>query len=266
MLHYRNRERNIQIITLDPVLASDVSDRIHSCPGLEQVKILLPGGNESELNIEDIQKKTHDTTNSSILIFDLCSWTRVRLQQAFSDIIRFNRPDFNENCYSIVIGDLPIEYIKDHKLHNIHNYLSDIRIDFSPAALFITPFSLYSPQEKHLILTNPDNLFPETIPARFGKYFKEEKPTVRRVLAYFRAAEVGDDKKLKAKEKRQAVLKTLYTRMTEEDFPSLKELFLKGLTKEGYSVPGELLKVHLYPFFFEEYVSNLMRKVDSAQK
>ncbi|MGA2915214.1 MAG: hypothetical protein ABSE89_04230 [Sedimentisphaerales bacterium] len=265
MLHYRTREKSIQILTINPVFASDVYDRLHSYPGLESVKLLFPGSSESGFKVEDIEKLAHDTTNSSILIFDVSSLSRTRLQQAFSDIIRFNRPDFNENCYSIVIGDLPTEYIKNRKLYNnIYSYLSDIRVDFSPAVFFITPLSLYSLQEKQSTMTNPDNPFPERIPARFGKYFKEEMPSVQRVSAFFRAAEVGDDKKLKVKGKRQAVLKTLYIRMTDEDFPSMKELFLKGLTKEGYSVPGESLKVHLYPFFFEEWVSDLMRKLESV--
>jgi hypothetical protein len=52
--------------------------------------------------------------------------------------------------------------------------------------------------------------------------------------------------------------------MMEENFPSMKELFTKGLTKEGYSMPGESLKVHLYPFFFEEWVANLMSKAKSV--
>jgi hypothetical protein len=265
MLHYKDRKRNIQLITLNPVFASDVCDRLHSYPGLESVKILLPGNSSSGINIEDIEKLAHDTTNSAILIFDVSSWSKIRLQHAFSDIIRFNRPDFNENCYSIVIGDLPIEYIKDEKLRNFHSYLSDIRVDFNPAVLFITPLLIYSPEEKELIMTNPDNPFPEKIPQRFGKYFEEkELPSVRQISAFFRAAEVENDKKLKKKRKRQAVLKKLYIRMMEENFPSMKELFTKGLTKEGYSMPGESLKVHLYPFFFEEWVANLMSKVESV--
>lgn len=248
---------------MNPVFASDVYDRIHSQPGLEQVKILLPAGDQSQIKIEDIENISHDTTNSSILIFDVCSWSHIRLQQAFSDIIRFNRPDFNENCFSVAIGDLPIEYIKDKRLYNFHSYLSDIRVDFNPAVFFITPFSLYNPLEKQAILSNLDNPFPEKIPQRFFKYFKEDSPTVRRVLAFFRAAEIADDKKQRIKAKRQEILKTLYTRMTEEDFPSLKELFTKALSKEGYSMPGESLKVHLYPFFFEEWILDLMRKVES---
>ncbi len=51
--------------------------------------------------------------------------------------------------------------------------------------------------------------------------------------------------------------------MAEEDFPSLKDLFLAGLTKEGYSVPGETLKVNLYPFFFEEWILELINKIES---
>jgi hypothetical protein len=135
-------------------------------------------------------------------------------------------------------------------------------VDFSPAVFFISPFSLYSSEERQSIMTSPGIPLPEKIPKRFYKYFKEESPSVRQVMNFFRAAGVAAEKKPREKRKREIVLKNIYTRMAEEDYPALKEMYLKGLTKEGYSIPGEPLKVHLYPFFFEEWVLDLIKKTE----
>lgn len=264
MLHYRDRKRRVQIITMSPVIASDIYERLHNYPGMESVELILPGNGESEIKVEDIQNLARDTVKSSILIMDVCSWTRPQLQQAYSDIVRFNRPDFNRYCYSVLIGDIPLGYDRSQKVNDVHNFLSDMRVDFSPAVFFINPFSHYSAEERETILTYRDKLFPDKIPQRFGKYFKEQLPSFKRLAVYFRAADVQDDKKLIKRKKRLRVLKKLCIKMIEEDFPANKEQLMKGLSKEGYSMPGEPLSINIYPFFFEEWVLDLIKKAESA--
>jgi hypothetical protein len=264
MLHYKNREQKVQIITLNPILASDVYDRLHNYPSMESVKLVLPGDGKSEIKVRDIENIAHDTTKSAILIIDVCSWTRAKLQSVYSDIIRFNRPDFNRFCYSILIGDSPMGYNRGQKPDGIHRFLSELRVDFNPAVFFTSPFSLYSSEEKAYRAAYSDELFPERIPQRFGKYFAEQLPSFKRLSVYFRAAYVPDDIKLTERKKRQEVLKKLCIKMAKEDFPAQSEQLIKGLSKEGYAMPGESLRINIYPFFFEEWVSDLMRKVESA--
>ena len=264
MLHYRDRERRIQILTMNPILASDVYDRLHNYPGLETVKLVVPGDGKSEIKVEDIENLAHDTTKSAILIIDVCSWTHARLQRAYSDIVRFNRPDFKQFCYSVLIGDSPMGYERGQKLNGISTFLSDLRVDFSPAVFFFTPFSLYSSQEKASMTLSQDELFPERIPQHFGKYFKEQLPSLKRLSVYFRAAEVRDDIRPAEIKKRQEVLKKLYIKMFEEDFPDKSEQLIKAMSKEGYDMPGEPLRINVYPFFFEEWVVDLMRKAEAV--
>ena len=52
--------------------------------------------------------------------------------------------------------------------------------------------------------------------------------------------------------------------MIEEDFPDNKEHLMKSLSREGYSMPGEPLSINIYPFFFEEWVLDLMKKTKPA--
>jgi hypothetical protein len=266
MLHYRNRERSIQIITLNPVLASDVHDRLHNYPGMESVKLVLPGDGKAEINVGDIEKMVPNTTKSAILIIDVCSWTRAKLQSAYSDIIRFNRPDFNQFCYSILIGDSPRGYSHSQKPDNIHSFISEMRVDFSPAVFFTSPFANYSTNEREQMAAYSDGLFPERIPQRFEKYFDEQLPSFKRLSVYFRAADVQDNTKPAKRKKRQDALKKLCIKMIKEDFPAQSEQMIKGLSKEGYAIPGESLQINIYPFFFEEWVSDLMRKAESAMQ
>jgi len=105
MLHYQNRLDKIHLLTLDPVLLEDLCARLGNYPGLESVEFVRPGNNGSTLVADDILAVARDTVTARVLIIDVRSQTRARLQRAYSDIGRFNRPDFNHYCYSILVGD-----------------------------------------------------------------------------------------------------------------------------------------------------------------
>jgi hypothetical protein len=60
------------------------------------------------------------------------------------------------------------------------------------------------------------------------------------------------------------VLEKLCLKMNQEEFPDSKELFIDALSKKGFVFPGEILKHKVYPFFFEEWVLDLIKKAQAA--
>ena len=141
MLHYTDRQSRIHILTLDPVLATDVYERLHNYPGMESVELIRPGNGTSAITVQDIKQLARETTTSKVLIIDVRRQTKARLQGPYSEIVRFNRPDFNSYCYSVLLGDGPVSrFTPEKREEGIYAFLSDLRVDYSPAVLFMSPF------------------------------------------------------------------------------------------------------------------------------
>ena len=260
MLHYTNRKNRIHIITLDSVLADDLFERLSACPNTNSAQLIMPGSNGT-ITPSDILKTARDTTDSKILIIDVRTQTKPRLQQAYSDISRFNRPDLNNYCHTVLIGDGPSEFLLQSKGANaFYNYLSDLRIDYSPAVFFANPFLYYTQQEIQDLIINHNNALPEQIPQRLEKYFKKGL-TVRDLYEYFRAADKKDDKKLKSRKERLEKLKDIYTKLIAEDFSDDKEKLTSAMSKQGCSFTGETLRLNVYPFYFEQWIGDLLNFV-----
>lgn len=256
MLHYKERKNTIHIITLDRVFAEDISQRLSDYPDTASVRLIMPGNGQT-ITPEDILKTAHDTTDSKILIMDVRSHTKPRLQQAYSDIARFNRPDANSFCHIVLIGDGPSEYL----LHSIgvnafHHYLADLRTDYVPTLFFADPFLYYTQQE--VMESIQENALPVKIPRFLEKYFMKNL-SVKTVYEYFRAAEKQGDEKIKRKKQRQQQLKNLIEKLIDEGFPHHKEKLDQALEKQGYSFPGESLRLNVYPFYFEEWIADLLK-------
>ncbi|MGD0785565.1 MAG: hypothetical protein ABR969_07105 [Sedimentisphaerales bacterium] len=256
MLHYTERKNTIHIITLDRILAEDICSRLHDYPDTASVQLIVPG-NGKTITPEDIHKTAHDTTGSKILIMDVRSHTKPRLQQAYSDIARFNRPDANSFCHIVLIGDGPSEYL----LHSIgvnafHHYLADLRTDYVPTLFFADPFLYYTQQE--VMDSIQENALPVKIPHFLEKYFMKNLP-VKTVYEYFRAAEKKGDEKIKIKKQRQQQLKNVIIKLIDEGFPHHKEKLDQALDKQGCSFPGESLRLNVYPFYFEELIGDFLK-------
>ena len=145
MLHYRDRKPRIHILTLDRTLAADVYERLHSQPGMESIELIRPVEGEIDITVADIARLRRETTMSRVLVIDVRRQTKARLQGIYSEIVRFNRPDFNVYCYSILIGDGPAGLLDPGKHKRVlYPFLSDLRADYSPAAFFTNPFLHYS--------------------------------------------------------------------------------------------------------------------------
>jgi len=259
MEHYENRKQKIDIISLDKVLATDVYDRLRGYREMLSWELVLPGKGKSEITVDDIEELALDTKSSRILIFDVRSQNLGQLQHAYNRIIGYNRADFNSYCYSVVIGDGPVSQSQSG-MGSFHSYFDDIRVNYSPSVFFGDPLLNYSFAERREMGLYRDEPRADRIPERLVKFFKGDDITVEMVRRYFRAANAEDDKRVEKKKERLKVLEGVYSKLIEEDFGEEKEQFVKGLTKEGCSVPGESLRLNVYPFFFEEWILDLTRK------
>ncbi|PKL46860.1 MAG: hypothetical protein CVV39_06595 [Planctomycetes bacterium HGW-Planctomycetes-1] len=264
MLHYTDRKNRIHIITLDKVLAADISERLSEYPDTSSAQ-LIPPGNGQSITPEDILKTARDTVDSKILIMDVRTQTKPPLQQAYSDIARFNRADANNFCHIVLIGDGPSDFLLRSKGPNaFQNYLSDLRCDYSPTVFFANPFLYYTQEEIQDAIQNR-NALPEKLPKRLEKYFRKDVP-VKTIYEYFRAAEKQGEIKVKRKKQRLKQLKKIFLKLVAEDFGDEVDKLADALTKQGCSFPGEALKLNIYPFCFEEWVTDLLQMVPRAAK
>jgi hypothetical protein len=266
MLNYRDRKNRIHIITLDSVLAADVYERVKDSPLIGPAELVLPTDmKKSEITAEDIDNLALDTMTSRLLIIDVRSHTLPRLQQAYNKIVGYNRADFNLYCYTVVIGDGPANLFEEGgDIDDFAPHLSRFRIDYSPAVFFYDPLLHYSHAEKLNMGIDRDNSIPVTIPQRLEKGFEGEQVTIEQVREYFRAAGAPDDKKEARKKRRLKRLTKLYRKKIAKEFPEVKKELVKCLKKGGYSFTGEALHLNTYPFYFEEWIAQLLQKAKSA--
>jgi len=265
MLHYKDRRSRVHILTLDRTLASDVVERLHRQPGMESIELIRPVDGEGQITVADLARHTRETTASRVLVIDVRRQTRGRLQGVYSDIVRFNRPDFNLYCYSVLIGDGPTGLLDPGKhLRALYPFLSDLRVDYSPAVFFINPFLHYSYDETQYQAVGEGYALPTRMPHRLEKYFKKHDITVEQMSRYWCAADVPEDLRKAKRVRRQEELRALCLRILKDEFPQDAEQLAKTLTKEGYALAGESLRINMYPFFFAEWVVDLMRRAESA--
>ncbi|MCE5341549.1 MAG: hypothetical protein LLF92_10575 [Planctomycetaceae bacterium] len=261
MLHYTERKNKIHIITLDSVLADDIYQRITEYSAIKNVELILPAGGKETITPTDILKSARDTTDSRLLIIDVRTQTKPKLQQAYSDIVRFNRPDLNNYCYTVLIGDGPASFLLESKgINAFQSYLADLRRDYSPAVFFGNPFLYYTHKELLDLAMYHDNALPDKIPQRLEKFFKPGIP-VKTVYEFFRAAGETPEKK----KKRLSKLKEIYLKIVTQDFPNDVGRLETALKKHGCDFPGETLKLNTYPFYFEQWIADLLLKAQAAQ-
>jgi hypothetical protein len=79
MLHYKNRNDKIHILTMDHLLLEDIYERLHEYPGMESIELVKLGNERSVIEAEDILKSARDTVTSRVLIIDIRSQTRPQL-------------------------------------------------------------------------------------------------------------------------------------------------------------------------------------------
>ena len=249
ILSHPNRQKKIHILTLDTILADDVYDRIHHDPRMKQYRLINPFP-----DVADIHKAARDTISSKVLILDVRRETLPQLQRAYTKVVGYNRRDLSRLCYMILIGDGPAFQARK-SLDCFVFYLADYRVDYSASAFFYDPLLHYEPGERVHMGIDYKFVISVGIPKGLVPYFTDNSnSTLDVVRRFFRAT--GESQKVKAQ--RSQILKNLYRKWLSKQFTGDKNQVRALFSKEGVRLASE--RLHLYPFFFEDWVHDLMEK------
>jgi hypothetical protein len=256
ILSHSVREKKIHILTLDSILAVDVYERIHHDSRMKRYRLVRPHAAKIDDTVAEIDAMARDTVSSKLLILDVRGDTLPLLQKAYNKVVGYNRRDLNRLCFTILIGDGPVNLLQAGKsLDCFVPHLASLRVDYTPIAFFYDPLLHYEYDE--LSYTGIDDTFtiPNTLPKRLAPYFKgTPNLTTAAVRHFFRAA--GESKEIK--EERLQVLTNLYRKRISKQFPHQKDQLKEWLSKEGVRLATE--KLNLYPLFFEDWVYEFMEK------
>jgi hypothetical protein len=254
ILSYKNRKNIIFVFTLDNVLAADISQRLADDPRTKPYQVIMPGRINVKNRVEEIEQMATETINAKLIILDIRGLTHPILKQAYNKIVGYNRKDFNQSCFTIAIGDGPVNLFQQGRSYDIFvPFLTHHRVDYNYAAYFFDPFIHYEPAEKPNATVDYEVVLPQQLPKRLLQFFKQsENVKVDHIRKFFRA--VG--KPTEVKQQRLKILLELYKKRISEQLGNhdvLKEL----LTKNGVQLATENLR--LYPLFFEEFVYDIMK-------
>ncbi len=246
---------------MDHVLIEDIQHRIKDDPRLASVNVVVPQAANEAITPQDVLQITKETISARVIILDVRSFTLPRLQEYYNRVSGYNRWDFNRSCYTMVIGDGAPEFpAADVGVDSFRKAFAQFRTDYSPAAFYFDPFVHFKRNERmELYSQNTEECF-EKIPAGMGKAFKEPVSSLSKVRSYFRASTPNVRGSSGVKHARQEKLKRVMARMIRDEFPSQKTDLLAAMSKDGCPVDGETLRLNFYPFFFEEWIYNLMVK------
>lgn len=256
VLSHPRRWDQIHILTVDPILGADVQERIAADKRLQGCTVIRPGATSVRDAVEEIEQMAKDTVVSRLLIFDLRRVTLAKLRRPFNAIVGYNRRDFNKLCYSVCIGDGPVTLFLDgNDLDLFVPFLSSHRVDYYPAVFFYDPFLHYEPNELETRGIDEDFVIPDAIPRRLVRHLHmNDNLKVERIRRFFRATEKDEE----TKKKRLRMLRRLYRRQLTEQFPDRKDQLRRWWSRNGMRLATE--KMNLYPLFFEDWLSRLIRK------
>lgn len=252
--HPRRRDR-IHVLTIDPLLAEDICERLGAEKRLRRCELLCPRAAGVRSGLADIEQMAQETVSSRLLIFDVRRVTLPKLRRAFNAIVGYNRKDFNKLCYTICIGDGPVNLFQNGRAEDLFiPFLASHRVDYHPAVFFYDPFLHYEPTEMLPQGIDDEFVIPDTLPRRLVPYFKDDGMRVDTIRRFFRAV----DKDEETRKKRRRMLKRIYKKRLAEQFAGQQEQYTNLLSRRGLQLATE--KLNLYPLYFEDWVRELMRK------
>lgn len=255
ILSHPSRHDTIHILTLDPVLAADVCERIGADKRLVRCTQICPRGTTVRETLEAMERIASETASARLIIFDVRRATLPRLRHLFNAVVGYNRRDLNKLCYHICIGDGPLNLFRDGAFVDLFvPHLASNRVDFQPAVFFYDPFLHYEPGETLLQSIDDDFELDDAIPKRLVPFFKSRNMKISTIRQFFRAA----DKDEETRKKRQRMLRHMYKKRLAEIFPGQDEQFKDLLCREGIQWASE--RMNLYPLYFEDWVYDLIRR------
>ena len=255
ILSHPRRRAQIHVLTLDPALAADVCERIGADKRLRRYALICPRSLSVRDAVEQVELTAQETVVSRLLVFDVRRVTLPRLRKSFNTIVGYNRRDFNKLCFSICIGDGPVNLFRDGRAVDLFvPFLASHRVDFHPAVFFYDPFLHYEPNELLPQGIDDEFVIPDVIPKRLGPYFRSETTRVGTIRQFFRAADKDDQ----TRKERRRMLKHLYRKRLAEQFPGHDGQFKDLFSRRGIQLASE--KMNLYPLYFEDWIYDLMRK------
>ncbi|OHB65582.1 MAG: hypothetical protein A2Y76_12290 [Planctomycetes bacterium RBG_13_60_9] len=256
ILSHRNRRDQIHVLTIDPILGTDVCERLRADDRFRHCTVIRPDATTVGEALEQLEQMAKETITSRLLIFDVRRVTLPRLRKPFNAIVGYNRRDFNKLCYSICIGDGPPTLFQNgYSLTAFIPYLSAHRVDHYPAVFFYDPFLHYEPNELETRGIDEDFIIPDEIPRRLAGYLqKVSDRKLGRIRRFFRAT----DEEEEVRKKRRRMLKRLYRRQLSAQFPDYPQEIKSLFSRRGLRLATE--KLNLYPLFFEDWVYRLIHK------
>jgi hypothetical protein len=259
VLSYQQREPRIHILTLDRVLGWDIYDRLKNDSKTKFYQLVVPKQADWKARLEEIEAIVDKTVYARMLIMDVRRATLHKIQQAYNKIVGYNRKDLNRFCFTVLIGDGPLNLFQGGKGPDVFvPNLARMRVDYNPAIFFFDPFIHYEPEEIESSM-DEELLLPRMLPKRLAPYFPQAGVTVDSVRRFFRASEEKED----VKKQRLKTLAALFLKRIGEQFPEHKDLLRGLLTKNGAKLGSE--KMNLYPVYFEDWVHELMQKAAKPQ-
>jgi hypothetical protein len=255
ILSHPKRRGQIHVLTIDPILAADVCERIGSDQRLQRYALICPRATDIRSALEEIERTAQETIASRLLIFDVRRSTLPRLRKYFNAIVGYNRRDFNKLCYTICIGDGPVNLFQNgHVVDLFVPYLAAHRVDFYPAVFFFDPFLHYEPSEIPAQALDDEFVILDAVPKRLAPYFRHDLAKVGPIRQFFRAVDKDDE----TRDQRRRMLRHMYKKRLAEQFPGRADEFRALLSRRGIQLASE--KMNLYPLYFEDWVHDLMRK------
>ena len=220
ILSHPSRQNTIHILSLDPILANDVYERIHNDKRMKFYQLVKPCQTNIRDAVIEIENMAQETVLSRLIIVDVRRATLPKLQRAYNKVVGYNRRDLNKICYTILIGDGPIDLFQNGKTMDVFiPHLAAHRVDFHPALFFYDPFIHYERGEIELAGVDEEFVLSDKIPKRLESFFKKDDMNVDKVRQYFRAIDKPED----VSKRRRRKLKKLYKKRILKQFPGQEE-------------------------------------------
>lgn len=266
-----NREDTISVYTLDDVLRRDVLDRLRCEPRLRPYRVRSVNEDSPKTAIDKLTKQALASRSDKIMIMDARKATLTLLRPAYNHVVTLNRRDFTRYAHAVLIADGPSDLLKPGKRPSIFlTYLLDLKRDFCQSLYFFDPLIHYQPSETTYLSMDGDWEIADNLPERLKKELigkrligDSDKVRGKHIRKHFRGLKEGELDPV-ARAKRMAELHDVYASRIRQTFPDDPDA-VTWLDKEGYFLPG-YGAMHVYPFFFETLIADLLEAIEKQKK